>query len=225
MHSTNSENTFIEIAEDCPVAFGETPPMRGTKKSVACLQFEMLQENPYKFDSDHVIFPIWADRKEILADDGRDEARNEFFSKGQACFRASPLTKRYGWGVHSDEHGKIAIYGAESEEYKQFVADDSIKKVKAMRSSRKKKKQQTQRKREPGVDGGTQKKRRRIGRRGGGSLDFQFGRQFAHRAIAPPESMHTCRHETAVVLDCILVAFYPHERQFHFAAIHGKFNL
>jgi len=34
-HSTNYQNTFIEVAEDCPINTGNEPPTRGDKKSVA----------------------------------------------------------------------------------------------------------------------------------------------------------------------------------------------
>ena len=137
MHSTNYYNIFIEIAEDCPVPQGEMPPLKGEKKTVANLQFDMLYEHPYEFTSDEVLFGVFAIRKAFVKGE-LEEQRAHYFSKGQPCFRASPLTKRYGWGVHSDENGKIAIYGAETEAYQKFLADDSIKKVKAMRSKRKK---------------------------------------------------------------------------------------
>ena len=136
MHTTNYYNTFIEIAEDCPTDKGEMPPIKGEKKSVANLQFDMLYEHPYEYTSDEVLFGVFAIRKEIEKGE-LDEQRDHYFSKGQPCFRASPLTKRYGWGIHSNEEGKIAMYGAETEEYRQFLADKSIKKVKAMRSKRK----------------------------------------------------------------------------------------
>lgn len=135
MHSTNYFNTFIEIAEDCPIKAGEMPPIKGEKRTVANLQFEKLYENPYKYDSDQVLFDIYAIRKEFTKGE-MDEQRDHFFSKGQACFRASPLTKRYGWGLHADAKGKIALYSAESKEYKMFLADKSVKKVKAMRSKK-----------------------------------------------------------------------------------------
>lgn len=64
------------------------------------------------------------------------QEREKFFSKGQACFRASPLTKRYGFGVHSDDEGKIALYGIETKEYAKFVKDKTVKKVRAMRSKK-----------------------------------------------------------------------------------------
>ncbi len=135
IHSTNYENTFIEIADDCPADVGQEPPMRGNKKSVANYQFEMLQNHPYQYTSDDIFFHVHAIRKDIEKQDWEIE-RQKFFSKGQPCFRASPLTKRYGWGIHSDEHGKVALYGVETKEYQQFVADDSIKKVKAMKSKK-----------------------------------------------------------------------------------------
>lgn len=136
MHTTNYYNTLIEIAEDSPTETAAIPPVKGDKKSIANLQFEMLYEHPYEFTSDDVLFTIHAERKEIPAEEF-EEARALFFSKGQACFRASPLTKRYGWGVHSNAKGKIAVFGAETDAYQKLVADASIKKVKAMRSKRK----------------------------------------------------------------------------------------
>ncbi len=137
MHTTNYFNTFIEVAEDCPAKEGEKPPMRGTKKSVANLQYEMLHDKPYQYTSDEVVFAIHATRKEI-GEEGLEEAHQQFFSKGQPCFRASPLTKRYGWGVHSNEKGKVAIFGMETAEYQQLAEDEAIPKKKAMRNKRKK---------------------------------------------------------------------------------------
>lgn len=135
-HTTNYHNTFIEVAEDCKADKGEMPPQRGEKKTVANLQFDMLYDNPYQYTSDDVLFGVFAIRKGFEVGE-MDEQREQYFSKGQPCFRASSLTKSYGWGVHSNEEGKIAIYGVETPEYQQYVADDSIKKVKAMRSRKK----------------------------------------------------------------------------------------
>lgn len=50
--------------------------------------------------------------------------------------RSSPLAKRYGFGIHSDAKGKIALYAMESKEYATF-ASDNLKHLKAMRSKRK----------------------------------------------------------------------------------------
>lgn len=99
------------------------------------MQFEMLEKNLYKFTSDDVLFQVFADRNDLTKNEYETE-RAKFFSKGQPCFRASPITKRYGFGIHSDDKGNIAMYGVETEEYAKFVAEKSIEKVKAMRSKR-----------------------------------------------------------------------------------------
>ncbi len=136
MHTTNYFNTLIEIAEDCGATAGVVPPVKGDKKSVANLQHEMLEGHPYAYTSDDVLFGVFAIRNEI-AEEALAEERERFFSKGQPCFRASPLTKSYGWGIHSDEAGKIAMYAVDSAEYQTLVADETVAKTKAMRSKRK----------------------------------------------------------------------------------------
>ena len=136
VHTTNYENTFIEAAEDCPAIIGEIPQMKGGNKTVANIQFEIISKNPYKFTSDDVLFQVFADKNDLTKSEFA-AAREQFFSKGQACLRASPLTKRYGWGVHNDKDGKIALYGIETPEYKKFLKDKNLKIVKAMRTSRK----------------------------------------------------------------------------------------
>jgi len=127
-HSTNYLNTFIEAAEDCPVAVGAVPPEK-TPKTVARAEYDMLSGSPYLYTSDDVLYAIIGEPKGISLD--------EFFSKGQPCFRASPLTRHYGWGVHSDSDGKIALYAMDSDQYKLLVADETIKHVKAMCQSKK----------------------------------------------------------------------------------------
>ncbi len=134
MHTTNYINTFIEIAEDCPVKSAEVPPQKGEAKSVANLHFEMIEAHPYQYTSDDVIFKTFVVKNGL--ESNLENERNQFFSKGQACMRCSPLTKRYGWGVHSNEEGKIAIVPQESEEYQRFLKDESVKRVKAMRSKK-----------------------------------------------------------------------------------------
>jgi Family of unknown function (DUF6157) len=133
-HSTNYFNTFIEVAEDCPAVAAETPPQKGETKTVANLHFEMIAENPYRYSSDDVIFQAFAAKNGLMSN--LDQERELFFSKGQPCLRASPLGKRYGWGVHSNAEGKVAIFARDSAEYAQLAADEGLKHVKAMRSRR-----------------------------------------------------------------------------------------
>jgi hypothetical protein len=135
MHTTNYFNTFIEIAEDCPVHSAEIPPQKGDEKTVATIQFGMIYDNPYKYTSDEIIFNVFAIKNNLSGFALKTE-HEAFFSKGQPCLRSSPLTKRYGWGVHYNSEGRIAIYAAESDEYRKLVQDESLKHIKAMRSKK-----------------------------------------------------------------------------------------
>ena len=134
IHSTNYFDTFIEVAEDTKAEYGTIPPAK-EKKTVAKMQYELIAKNPYKFSSDDIFFQVFADRNDLTKAEYKN-AREHFFSKGQPCFRASPLTKTYGYGVHSDSNGKVALVGMETDEYQKFLVDKNIKKVKAMKSSR-----------------------------------------------------------------------------------------
>ncbi|MCB0188546.1 MAG: hypothetical protein KDE31_29950 [Caldilineaceae bacterium] len=136
MHTTNYINTLIEIAEDSMATAGTVPPVKGDKKTIANAQFELLEAHPYDNTSDDLIFGIFAERNGI-ADEEIDEERSRFFAKGQPCLRTSPLAKSYGWGIHSDGEGKVALIAADSVEYQALVADPAVTKVKAMRSKRK----------------------------------------------------------------------------------------
>lgn len=122
------------MAEDCPAKAGEIPPDKGTGKTVANIQFELLKEHPYELLSDDVLFRVHALRNQINPQD--ENARVEFFSKSQACLRCSPLAKRYGWGLHFDAEGKIALHPMESADYARLARDGSLTQVKAMRSKR-----------------------------------------------------------------------------------------
>ncbi len=135
MKTTNYYNTFIQVADDCPVNVAGMPPQKGDDKTAANIQFEMIKNNPYEYTSDEILFCVYAIKNKI-SDKDLEEERENFFSKGQPCFRSSPLTKRYGWGVHSDAEGKIAIYAVDSDEYKKLSKDQNLKTVKAMRSKR-----------------------------------------------------------------------------------------
>lgn len=133
--TTNYTNTFIQIADDCPAVVAEIPPSKNDVKTAANIQFELISNNPYRFTSDDVLFQVFAEKND-LTENEYESAREKYFSKGQPCLRASPLTKRYGWGVHFDENSKIAIYAANSAEYQNFSNNQSVKVIKAMKSAK-----------------------------------------------------------------------------------------
>ncbi len=134
-HTTNYYNTFIEVAPDNTKSESQVPPIKTDKLTAANIHFDMIRSQPYTFTSDDVIFNTFAVKNDIANSELVSE-RDKFFSKGQPCMRTSPLTKSYGWGVHCDTDGKLALIGMESEAYEQYVNDETLSHVKAMRSKR-----------------------------------------------------------------------------------------
>ena len=132
MHSTNYTNTFIAVAEDTTARCG-TQPKPGAVPTVAQLQHALLHNKPHLLTSDEVLFQVHATRQGV-AEAELGAAHAAFFAKGQPCFRASPLTKTHGWGVHFDALGRMALVGMETEAYQRHP---SLKQLKAMRAARK----------------------------------------------------------------------------------------
>ncbi|MEJ7560762.1 MAG: DUF6157 family protein [Pedobacter sp.] len=134
VHSTNYYDTFIEVSQDSKATCGTKPPSKANR-TIAERQYDLITSQPYAFTSDEVFFKVFVEKNDLLEQE-ITPARELFFSKGQPCFRASPLTKTYGFGIHCNAEGKVSIYGVETEEYQKLVENKSIKKLKAMRSGK-----------------------------------------------------------------------------------------
>ncbi len=135
----NYFDTFIQVAPDCPVQVAAVPAAKGEKSSVAVLEYDLLSKQPYIHTQEELQFLVHASRHGIPENDlktHRSELRTEFFSKPRACLRASALPKRYGWGIHFNAAGKIAIYPVEGEQYRRHAEDRTIRQLFALRSRR-----------------------------------------------------------------------------------------
>jgi hypothetical protein len=135
----NYYRTLIAVADDCPVKTSTVPTSRGAQQTVAVLQYELLAKSAHRHTQEDVLFHSWLKRQEPApaeAEHGR--LRSEFFAKPQACLRASPLPKKYGFGLLFDQQGRVALCPMESAEYQRIVGGQTpgIKIVQAMRSSR-----------------------------------------------------------------------------------------
>ena len=125
-HSTNYHSTLITVADDCPV--GEaTPPDRAG--SVARLQYEMLRDAPYSLTSDELLLAVDTARF------GYVDA-TAWAAKPRACLRASPLVKRYGFGLHHDAEGRVALVPMGSDAYARLMSDPDVRKRPGMRNRR-----------------------------------------------------------------------------------------
>lgn len=134
-------NTFIHISADCPAESSVVPVSGRAKRTAYEIEYELLANNPYKFTEKQLIYEIHIRHKHLPEEHVNNHAEEiwaELFKKPHPCLRASQLPKKFGWGIHYDENGRIAIFGMESEEYLAFTTSGEDKPVllPAMRSRR-----------------------------------------------------------------------------------------
>ncbi|MFM1653194.1 DUF6157 family protein [Brevibacillus sp. B_LB10_24] len=141
MKNINYYQTFITVAPDCPVSEGVVPPEKKGGVTKPRIEYELLSNHPYTFTQEELIYEVYLRHKAIPEEEQKargTQLRDELFQKPQPCLRASMLPKKYGWGIHYDEAGRIAIYGVESREYESFLKNEGgqWKVIAAMRNSR-----------------------------------------------------------------------------------------
>ncbi len=133
----NYYDTFILAADDCPVTKGIIPAVKeGNAKPIHQIQYELMTGAPYQYTQDDILFMVYAERNCISNNDA--EIRAEFFEKSHPCLRSSALPKKYGWGLHFNSEGKVALFSKDSSDYKSFENEQNmgLKLVKAMRNKR-----------------------------------------------------------------------------------------
>ena len=107
----NYHDTLIEVADDCPATEAQVPHARGAKKTKAVVEYELLIKHPYTYNEEGIAFEVHAALHHIPRAIWPTE-RKKFLSKGHPHLRVSPLAKRYGWGIHNNADGKIALKSA-----------------------------------------------------------------------------------------------------------------
>lgn len=137
----NYYQTFITVAPDCPAMEGTVPPLRKGGATKSRIEYDLLSSHPYTYTQEDLIYEVYIRHKLIPEDEllaRGTQIREELFLKSQACLRASMLPKKYGWGLHFDRTGKIAIFGVESSDYQKYLLQegDELKILPAMRNSR-----------------------------------------------------------------------------------------
>ncbi|MBX3736583.1 MAG: hypothetical protein KF715_07840 [Candidatus Didemnitutus sp.] len=135
----NYENTFIAVAADTKATAGTPPKKREGKPTIAEMEYEMIAAAPYAHTQEDVQFAVHVKKcgftpAELKA--RRAALWREFFAQPMACMRTSPLAKTYGWGLHFNPAGKVALVGVESAEYRRLAKDRTIAQTRAMRSAR-----------------------------------------------------------------------------------------
>ena len=131
----NYYDTLIEVADDCPATEAQVPQARGDKRTKTVVEYELLVKHPYTYTEEDIAFEVYAVLHDIPKASWPKE-RERFLSKGHPHLRVSALAKRYGWGMHNNAEGKIALVAVETAEYKRLMKDSRIIKIKAFRSKR-----------------------------------------------------------------------------------------
>jgi hypothetical protein len=136
----NYHDTFIQVAPDCPVSEALVPTGKREARSIPQIEYELLAAHPYTFTQEELLFAVHVRRQGISQTEltsRRAALWEEFFGKSRACLRASMLPKKYGWGLHFDAQGRIALVAVESKEYRGFRAGKGVRTVlTAMRNKR-----------------------------------------------------------------------------------------
>lgn len=136
MNTISYQNTFIIVSEDSPVEHAVVPLPRNEKPTIASIEYDLIHQNPYEYTQEEVQFLTYL-VKNPMESTMLEETRERFLAKPKPCFRASPLVKKFGWGIHYNDEGKISIYDVDSENYQQFLHLEEITILKGMRSKRK----------------------------------------------------------------------------------------
>lgn len=102
------------------------------------MQYELLADHPFELTQEDVLFQTWLTRQVMRPTKVMEVARirQQFFSRPQPCLRSSPLPKQYGFGLHFDERGRVAICPMESREYAALLTGRKVRVLRALRSSR-----------------------------------------------------------------------------------------
>ncbi|MFM9276673.1 DUF6157 family protein [Paenibacillus jiagnxiensis] len=137
----NYYNTFITVSSDCPVMEGTIPQERAGKPTKAGIEYELAARQPYFYTQEELLYQVYIRHKEIPEEELERQGaviRGAFFGKSQACLRASMLPKKFGWGIHFNAEGKLAMVPMESEQYRSYVEGEheEIKVIPAMRNAR-----------------------------------------------------------------------------------------
>ncbi|WJH35796.1 DUF6157 family protein [Paenibacillus sp. CC-CFT747] len=138
----NYYNTFITVSADCPAEAGTVPAGKKAGRTKPEIEFELLSAEPYRYTQEELLYEVHVRHKEIPEEEQAAHGtrlRDEFYQKPQPCLRASMLPKKYGWGLHFDGEGRIALYPVESPDYRQYVEGKrgTVRLLAAMRNSRK----------------------------------------------------------------------------------------
>jgi hypothetical protein len=132
-------NTLIQVSPDSTAVTGMVPAPRGGKLTIPQLEYQLISAQPYALTQDEVQFEVHVRHRGFQPRDLKERRHQllaDFFGHSRACLRVSSLPKTYGWGIHFDGAGRVALYAVDSPEYRRLSQDPAQTLLYAMRSAR-----------------------------------------------------------------------------------------
>ena len=114
-------NTLITIAESSSNRSISVESKNGTP-TVASTLFEVLKNHPYEFKQSELFYEVHVSRLK------KDPEQLKLASYK---LQRSELCSLYGWGIHGDKTGKLALVPCDTKFYELLFNDTGIKKKKA----------------------------------------------------------------------------------------------
>ena len=116
------QEELIEVAEDYEGRFAQEPP-DGTPKTITRIEYELLMARPYKFTERELFHEVHVVQ------------RNKTHLKIDSYnIKRCLLVQSFGWGLHRNREGKLALVAPDSDQYKELQG--SVKRAKSYRKSK-----------------------------------------------------------------------------------------
>lgn len=116
------QEELIEVAEDCAEKNAKEPPDR-SPKTIMRIEYELLIENPYAYTEReffHEVHVVHRKKPDLKIDSYN--------------IKRCPLVQSYGWGIHRNRDGKLALVAIESNRYKEL--QETINTTKSYRKNK-----------------------------------------------------------------------------------------
>lgn len=118
-------NTLIIPSEDCPASESIIPVGKNKKNTIPVDWYENLISNAYKYTE--------REFRELIYFKIRGDSTNKIDDYDS---RRSLLCKKYGWGIHIDGLGRLALCARGSKQFKELTSDPLVTKVRAFNAKR-----------------------------------------------------------------------------------------
>jgi len=127
MHSAKTKqdddliNSLITIASSS-LPYSKKPVSKNQKITVTTTLFDVLINHPYQYKQSEVFYEVHITR--LKKDPNSLKMESYKLQRSELC-------SLWGWGIHGDSKGRLALIPVESKKYVELVTNGSVKKKNA----------------------------------------------------------------------------------------------